>query len=143
MTEIAVTASPPTNGNIYAIIGQQIPASRLDEATKNPDALKIAYDVGVLELLSLSLTLFAIVLAIAAVFGFWMIRGAALRAARDAAKAEVKEIATTLAKEWIEENAKSILAQSAKAVSGSTTPTIEIDAQTQAEVIADAEEVKP
>ena len=142
MSEVAVTAAPDTGGTVYAIIGQTVPADRLKEAIEHPDALRVAYNVGVLELLSLGLTLFGIVLALVAVMGFWAIRGAAIRSARAAAKEEVAEIAGKQAKQWVEEHGKATLAQYATAGAGSTVPTVAIDPATEAKVIEEASEVK-
>ena len=143
MSEVAIVASPPPNCTVHAIVGQAVPPDRIKEALEHPDALRAAYYVGVLEILSIGLTVLGIVIALAAGFGFWMIRGAAVRAAREAAKEEIKVIAAKQAKEWIEEHAKGIIAQSALAVAGSSTPTIAIDPTAAAEVIESADELKP
>lgn len=84
--------------NVYTILHQEIPASRIDAAIENPDALAVAYDVGALEaasiaisLVGIGLTALALVLASAAFFGFWMIRRAALDAARREARTWMDE----------------------------------------------------
>lgn len=146
MMGVKVYSSPDAGKPVYAIFAQVIPVERISEATKNPDALKIAYDAGVLELLSLSFTIFTVVLAIAAVFGFWTIRGAAIKAAEKAAKEEAKEqaekTAERIAKEWIEKNATAIFEEAAKTRSGPVTPATEIKKPEIDEAITDSEEIK-
>ncbi|NKM14170.1 hypothetical protein GFL85_24645 [Rhizobium laguerreae] len=141
-----VTASPEPTGRIYALIGQQIPAGTIDQAIKNPNALQVAYDVGVLELLSIGLTLFAILLAIVAFLGFWMIRSAALKAAADAAAPEAQDVAAKIAKhvaqEWIEKNAPEIFNQALKARGLSDGVDVALTTAEQNAIIAKASEIK-
>lgn len=136
-----VRASSTVPGSVFALIGQQIPSDRIKEAIEHPDALKIAYDVGVLELLSLGLTLFSITIAILAVFGFWMIRAAALKAAADAAAPEAAKMAKQVAQEWIEKNAPQIFDQ-ATVARGISKPAVALTSAEQDEIIAKASEIK-
>lgn len=119
MSNICLITSPEKGAPIYTLLNQQIPANRISEAVANPDALQIAYNVGVLELLSISLTFFAIMLGLAAFFGFWMIRGAAMKAAAKAATEEstavAKRTAEDIAKQWIKDNAAEIFEEARRA----------------------------
>jgi hypothetical protein len=144
---MCVLGYPQPGDTIYAIIGQQIPPSRIDQAIANPDALQVAYNVGVLELLSLGLTLFAILLALVAVFGYWTIRGAAKRAASETAKTEAttisKETAERIARQWIKENAASIFEEVSKSIGPKAVPSVGISEAEADEVMAASSELEP
>ncbi|ESZ28013.1 hypothetical protein [Mesorhizobium sp. L2C084A000] len=66
-----------------------IPPDRLDDAIANPDALKIAYDVGVLELLGISLSILGVALVVIGFAAYFSVQRAAKQAARDVAVREV------------------------------------------------------
>lgn len=73
-------------------IEANVPAEYLKEALQHPDAVRVAYDVGAFEMLSVALAIFGLVIAILALFGFWAIRREAISAARTAAKEALPEI---------------------------------------------------
>ncbi|MBB6469610.1 hypothetical protein HNQ96_005500 [Aminobacter lissarensis] len=72
-----------------ALISIEVPADRIDEAISNPDALQIAYDVGVLELLSIGIAMLGLGLVILSLFAYLTLRRAAQSSAREVAMAEV------------------------------------------------------
>ncbi|MEQ8446938.1 MAG: hypothetical protein RIB57_13720 [Pelagibacterium sp.] len=89
MAELSSTTTIVDRAVTNSIFNLNIPEGRIDAAIENPDALKIAYDVGVLEITSIALgvvgvglTALSIVLAIAAFCGFWLVRNAAMKAAQ-------------------------------------------------------------
>jgi hypothetical protein len=65
--------------------------NQLAEALKSPDALQVAMQLGRLDFVSGLVASLGILIAISAIFGFWSIRGAAVKAARIAAAAEIRE----------------------------------------------------
>lgn len=142
MMAIKVYSSPDSGKPVYALFGQTVPSERIKDAVANPDALKIAYDVGVLELLSLSLTIITVLLALFAVVGFWMIRGAALKSASDAAKEEMKAIGEKYVTDWIEKHGRSFFETAASVQSGSTVPSISIGDEKAAQITKNADEIK-
>lgn len=73
----------------FAIFRFEIPETWLEKAIENPDALDVAYDVGVLELLSISLTVFSVLLAVIGFLGFWSVRRSSIQAARKVALIKV------------------------------------------------------
>jgi hypothetical protein len=64
--------------------------NHLSEALKSPDALQVAMQLGRLDFVSALVASLGTLIAVSAIFGFWSIRGAATRAARDAAGAEIR-----------------------------------------------------
>lgn len=145
MMGVKVYSSPDQGKPVYALIGQTVPASRIDDAKLNPDALKLAYDVGALEILSLSVTFFTVILALAAFFGFWMIRGAAVRAAEIAAKAEAKEqaekIAEIVARKYLEEKTPELTRNMLQTLGTGPAQAIGMTPQQVQEVITEATEI--
>ncbi|WP_426235805.1 hypothetical protein [Pararhizobium sp. DWP1-1-3] len=129
-----VKAAPTAPRNVVALIGQQIPAGRIDQAVANPDALQVAYNVGVLELLSLGITILGIVLALSALGGFWMIRNAAIRAAGETAQDHVRE--------WIEEKGRAFFAEATNVQQGTSEPKFDVSQAEVAKAINEANEIK-
>lgn len=136
-----VAGSSTVPGSVFAIFGQQIPADHIAKAVENPDALQIAYNVGVLELVSLALTILAIIIGLGAFFGFWMIRGAAMRAAEDAAHEEMEELVPKLARQWFENEGRKIFEEAAALRTGASDPSIDITGAAEATVIRNANEI--
>lgn len=122
--------------NTYTLLHQAIPAGRLEAAINNPDALQVAYNVGVLELLSISLTILGVVLAASAFAGFWMIRHAAMNAARN----EAKEWIALEGPRLIDEYLRSAALNGRGEASGGS-PAIHMSANEVNEVLDDAEEI--
>ncbi|GEM_PF-4736666 len=147
MMGVKVYSSPDAGKTVYSLVGQTVPASRIEDAKANPDALKLAYDVGVLEILSIGVTFFTVILAMAAFFGFWMIRGAAVRAAEIAAKAEAKEQAEKtserIARQYLEEKTPILVASVLQSKGLDQTPNIGLTPQQVQEVTSDAKEIGP
>lgn len=141
MMGVKIYSSPDIGKPVYALIGQTVPPERVKEASENPDGLKLAYDVGVLEILSVGLTIIGVVFAVSAVAGFWMIRGAAVKAADKAARDEVKDLVPKLAREWFEREGRKIIAESAKLNQGSEEPVVGLKESVVAEVINKANEI--
>lgn len=68
----------------------------LDIAESNPninDSIQLASEMGRLDIVSLVLGIFGLVIGIVAICGFWMIRGAAIGAAKAEAKKVVYDVA--------------------------------------------------
>lgn len=66
----------------------------LEIITHNPnvvDGVQLASELGRLDIVSLILGLFALILGVVAFCGFWMIKGAAIEAAREAARLEINK----------------------------------------------------
>jgi hypothetical protein len=142
---VKVYSSPDAGKTVYALVGQTVPATRIDDAKANPDALKLAYDVGVLEILSIGVTFFTVILALAAFLGFWMIRGAAVRAAEIAAKAEAKEqaekTASLTARRYLEEKVPALTKNMLQTLGTTPAPEIGMTPQEVEEVISEATEM--
>lgn len=73
----------------WSLIAIEVPANRIDEAISNPDALQIAYDVGVLEMLSIGIALLGIALVIIGFTAYFTVLRAAKAAAQSVAKKDV------------------------------------------------------
>lgn len=69
----------------------QIDADNILAAIEEGGALQTAYTVGVLELLGISLAILGVVIAIAAVGGFWLVRREAIAAASEAAEVAIPD----------------------------------------------------
>lgn len=69
----------------------QIPADYLGEAIANPNAVRLAYNLGLLEFLGLSLTVLGVTIAVLALFGFWVVRQQAISAAKNAAEEAIPQ----------------------------------------------------
>ncbi|UFI03452.1 hypothetical protein [Roseibium aggregatum] len=78
-----------SSGNSF--IQFNVPVDWLERAENGADAVTIAYQVGVLELLAISLTVFAAILAFAGLLGFFSVRYSAMAAAREIAKANTPQ----------------------------------------------------
>src|SRR4051794_16735046 len=72
----ATTYAPVWGVNI------EVPKGMFDEALKHSDAIQFAYQTGRLDLVTVILAIITVLLALGAFVGFWLIRGAAMRAAR-------------------------------------------------------------
>lgn len=83
-----MTGTVPESGN-WSLFTFQIPPSRIDLAAANPDALQLAYNVGVLELVSISLALVGVALIFAGFGAYISIQRSAKAGARDIARVEV------------------------------------------------------
>lgn len=73
------------------------------------DTLKVAVQLGRFDLVSMLLAIVTLLIGIFAVSGFWMIRGAAIKAAEEAALAEAKKQSEATAKETAEKIARAYL----------------------------------
>lgn len=69
-------------------IEQSVDCRMVAQAAQSVDAVHMAAELGRLDLVSVLLATLGIFLAVAAVGGFWVIRGAALHAARETARDE-------------------------------------------------------
>lgn len=67
----------------------QIPADKLTAALENPGAIRLAYDLGVLEFIALSLTVLGVVIALFALLGAWLVRREAVAVVRETAEAAI------------------------------------------------------
>jgi hypothetical protein len=70
-------------------IQTDIPPDMLKEALDHPSAIRVAYDMGILEFLGISLTVLGVVIALAALLGGWLIRREAIAAAKVAAQEQI------------------------------------------------------
>lgn len=59
----------------------QVPSGTLGAALQNPDAVQVALEVGRLDMVTLLLGFWGLLLGFAALWGFWAVRSAAVRAA--------------------------------------------------------------
>lgn len=119
-------------------------------ATGSVDALDVAAQLGRFDLVSMFLGIIALLIGVIAVSGFWMIRGAAMRAAEVAAKIEAKEqaekVAERVARTYLEENTPKLVSsmvQSLKDTSLTLPPDIGLTPEEVQEVTAEAEEIGP
>jgi hypothetical protein len=67
-----------------------IPAQHLTHALQNPDSIQAALELGRLDFVTALLAVLSIILAIASIGGFWLVRGAATQAAREAAVLDMR-----------------------------------------------------
>lgn len=67
-----------------------IPAQQLTQALQNPDSIQAALEMGRLDFMTALLAVLSIILAIGSIGGFWLVRGAATQAAREAAVMEMR-----------------------------------------------------
>lgn len=79
------------NSGDWSLIDIEVPPSRIDAAIEHPDALQIAYDVGVLELLSISLAILGVALIVLSFGAYFSIQRAAKRSAAEIARKHVPE----------------------------------------------------
>ncbi|MER8803800.1 hypothetical protein [Mesorhizobium sp. M0898] len=75
----------------WSFISITVPSDRIDDAIAHPDALQIAYDVGVLELLGIALSILGVALVLIGFGAYFSIRRSAQQAARDVAHKNVPE----------------------------------------------------
>lgn len=86
------------------------------KATGSKDVLDVAVQLGRFDLISMFLGTIALLIGVMAVSGFWMIRGAAIRAAEEAAKLEAKSQATLVSEKIAEDVARRYLEEKAPAL---------------------------
>jgi len=117
----------------YKELNEQL-ENALEIITHNPnvvDGIQLASELGRLDIVSLILGVFGLVVGILGFGGFWMIRGAALEAARDEARKEINAKAS----EMFEQAVK--LIDSGQQKSSLDVSQIDVEA-----IISKAEEVK-
>lgn len=121
---------------------------------KSKDALDVAAQLGRFDLVSMLLGIIALLIGIMAVSGFWMIRGAAVKAAEDAAVRVAEEVATAQAKRAAEAVAQGYLAENVPRLvqtmvksymdtAPSATPNAGLSPEQVQEVTEDAKEIDP
>ncbi|MEQ8283763.1 MAG: hypothetical protein RIC04_06615 [Parvibaculum sp.] len=74
------------------------------QPVQTPDAIAYAGQIGRLDIVSLVLGLVALAIGIGSIGGFWMIRSAAVRAAEEEARKEIRECAPEIVREFLGEN---------------------------------------
>ena len=62
-----------------------------------------------LNVLAISITVLELLLAVTAISGFWLIRGAAITRASETAREVAEELAETAARKWMDDNAAPII----------------------------------
>lgn len=119
-------------------------------ATGSVEALDVAAQLGRFDLVSMFLGIIALLIGVIALCGFWMIRGAAMRAAEVAAKTEAKEqaekVAERVARTYLEENTPKLVSsmiQSFKDASFTPPLAVGLTPEEVQEVTAEAEEIGP
>lgn len=81
--------APLADGRGWSLLTIDVPPSRIDLALQNPDALRVAYEVGVLELLSIALAILGVALIVVGFGAYFSIQRAAKAAAGEVAKSHV------------------------------------------------------
>jgi hypothetical protein len=81
-----------TNYSPWFGLNLNIPAGHLKAALENPDAIQVAAQAGRLDIVSGLLGALGILIALSAIFGFWSVRGAAMKAASAAAREEMQTL---------------------------------------------------
>ena len=102
----------------------------LSQAHEHGDAIGVAAQIGRLDIVSIVLGLFGLLLGIAAFVGFWMIRRAAIEAAKDEARRAINEKAAEMF-----DGVKSVRD------AGQADPIIQIESVKVSDVLSNAEEV--
>jgi len=109
------------------------------------DTLSVAVKLGRFDLVSMLLGLIAVLIGMAAMSGFWMLRGAAKNAAAQQAKEEAGPIAreesARIAREYLEEKAPELIANMLQSKGIPEKPEIGMSAQQVQEVIDEATEM--
>lgn len=115
------------------------------ESVKNAESknvLHVAAQLGRFDLVSMLLAVVTLFLGIIALAGFWMIRGAAVRAAENAAREEIKTNASHYIKEMAETLGRDIFSEANAVQKGISKPHIDIGRDQEKLVIAGASEFK-
>lgn len=68
-----------------------VPVEYFEQALRNPDAIHVASQLGRLDAVSVTLGALAVLIALGAFFGFWLIRRDAMASARDEAHEETPQ----------------------------------------------------
>jgi hypothetical protein len=126
---------------------QNVDCKIIAEAVNKADAIQLAAELGRLDIVSILLACFGILLAIFAVGGFWLIRGAAINAAKNEARLIAREEAQSIAKEeakrYMEQNAASLFGEGEElSKNRSTHPNLNNVENNSKSIIKDATEIK-
>jgi len=78
------------SGRTIVLGGREIWVPHCETCEKAKDSVQTAADMGHLDLVAVSLTVLGVVLAVVAVCGFFMVRTAAIQAARDEARERIE-----------------------------------------------------
>jgi hypothetical protein len=111
------------------------------KSTGSADTLDVAAQLGRFDLISMFLGIIAVLIGIMAVSGFWMIRGAAIKAAEDAAKVEARIQAEITARIYLEENTPALVSGVLKSRGEPMAPNIGLTEEQIQEVTSGATEI--